>query len=708
MTEPTHPTSSRAALPRLSAAVTDGLTGLLRRTRTYVVVEGLAWLAAAALVLCAVQLLIDYSFHVEWSIRGLISTLVIVAIGVVAWRHVIRPWRKPLATGDAARLIEATRPDLASLLISALRFSTGDIGDAATNSRQLAADTIDRANRAAADLDFARPVTSRRFRRSGAALIGMLLVVAAFAALAPNVLSLWFSRNVLLRDVPWPKRTHIRVNLDDGVLHGAIGDDLPVSAEVEGVMPRQADFVFRTASGRKGRETMTAVGDFGLRYVVKNAREDFEFYLEGGDDRTPWYQAKLAERPRVAWSQIDVTPPKYAGLERFTLADGSRTAQVLPGSHVAITVRTHSPVVSATLMAGDEEVSPASPIDDTWRAELSVYESTTCHFALTDAGGLTNKRPVRFAIRVQRDEPPTVRLNTPGAGEMLTPEARLIAAIEVADTFGIATVALQVDVQMDAATTRTIVPEAFTPGDTDVSAGVTLPLREEAAAPGDQVTLTLRAADFDDVSGPNLAATDPRVFRIVTREELLAELARREQEYRLEFERLLDQQEDVQRRFLTVVGERDRISDPAAWSEAVAPVERSQRNLASAVGVIGQKFAQILDEMQVNGLDTGVEQQRLGEGIIAPLETLARRDGINAADALRRYGRLETANDPAAIDAALNDILRQMRQILAHMIQWEGYQEALTLLRDIVGLQKELNKETQDEVERQGADIFDE
>ncbi|RJP32721.1 MAG: hypothetical protein C4547_13470 [Phycisphaerales bacterium] len=696
-----------APLPRLSATVTDGLAGLLRRARTYVVVEGFAWLAAAALGLCAIQLLLDYSFHVEWSIRGLVSTIVMAVTALIAWRRVIHPWRKPLAPGDAARLVESVRPELASLLISALRFSTGDIGDPATNSRALAADTIARANHAAAGLDFAGPVTSRRFHRSGAALGAMVLVVSLFAALAPDVVSLWFSRNVLLRDVPWPKRTHIHVQLEDGVLRGAIGDDLPITAQVEGVMPRQADFVFRTASGRKGRETMTAVGDFGLRYVVKNAREDFEFHLQGGDDRTPWYPAKLAERPRVAWSRIDVTPPGYARLEPFTLADGRRAVQTLPGSHVAITIRTQAPVVSAVLMAGDEELSQASPIEGTWRAELTVYESTTCHFALTDAGGLTNRRPVRFAIRIQPDEPPTVRLVTPGAGEMLTPEARLIADVEVADTYGIATIELQVDVQKNAPSTRTIVPRGFTPGVTHARASIELPLHDEGVSPGERLTLTLRAADFDDVSGPNVAASDPRVFRIVTREELLAELARREQEYRLEFERLLDQQEDVQRRFLTVVGEEGRITDAAAWSEAVAPVERLQRNLGGAVGVIGQKFAQILAEMRVNGLDTGVEQARLGEGIIAPLETLARRDCTNAADALRRYGRLETADDPAAIDASLNEILGRMRQILAHMIQWEGYQEALTLLRDIVGLQKELNRETQIELERQGSDVFD-
>jgi hypothetical protein len=48
-----------------------------------------------------------------------------------------------------------------------------------------------------------------------------------------------------------------------------------------------------------------------------------------------------------------------------------------------------------------------------------------------------------------------------------------------------------------------------------------------------------------------------------------------------------------------------------------------------------------------------------------------------------------------------------MRAILANMIQWEGYQEAVGMLRDILRLQNELRTETQQAVEKQGGDVFD-
>ena len=42
------------------------------------------------------------------------------------------------------------------------------------------------------------------------------------------------------------------------------------------------------------------------------------------------------------------------------------------------------------------------------------------------------------------------------------------------------------------------------------------------------------------------------------------------------------------------------------------------------------------------------------------------------------------------------------------MIQWEGYQEAVNMLRDVLRLQNELKKETQDAYEKQGSQLFDE
>jgi hypothetical protein len=220
--------------------------------------------------------------------------------------------------------------------------------------------------------------------------------------------------------------------------------------------------------------------------------------------------------------------------------------------------------------------------------------------------------------------------------------------------------------------------------------------------------LTAKASDFDDVSGPNIGQSAPLGLRVVTAEELLAELARREQEYRMDFERLVDAQEQIRGALLSVAGRFGR--EEASGEEflnALAPLERRQRNIAGSVNALRQQFEQILNELRINGLASNATEQRLGEGIVQPLTELAKRELVVAADMIRQWSREGVPETASKIDPIQAALLLQMRAILANMIQWEGYQEAVTMLRDILRLQSELETETKRTLEEQGLDIFD-
>ncbi len=52
-------------------------------------------------------------------------------------------------------------------------------------------------------------------------------------------------------------------------------------------------------------------------------------------------------------------------------------------------------------------------------------------------------------------------------------------------------------------------------------------------------------------------------------------------------------------------------------------------------------------------------------------------------------------------------VLAQMREVLAFMIQWEGYNEVVNMLRDIVRLQGELKGETEERLLEEAGDVFD-
>ena len=406
-----------------------------------------------------------------------------------------------------------------------------------------------------------------------------------------------------------------------------------------------------------------------------------------------------------------IEPPAYTHLAPLSLGDGQRSARVLPGSNITIWIQTNKPVTRATLMANRDVVAETVRDGDRHVATYSPRESHTYHFALVDEVGLENRRPVRFSVRVTPDEPPRARMKLVGAGDMITPRAILPIEVECTDTYGLATTELLYKTSREGQDEATIPLPTFKPSVTTFAADVEWPIASESMVPGESLTLRVRASDFNSETGPGVSESAEVTLRVVTRDELLAELARREQEFRIDFERLIDAQEQVRGGILTVArhtSEADRLD---ALPAELAPLERRQRNIAGSVNIIRQQFEQILAELQVNQLDTSAERERLGTGVVDPLSQLAKRDLVTAADTLRQWARTasesESTEKASLIDSQQVAILSQMREILANLIQWEGYQEVVSMLRDVLRLQQELRSETNESLQEQARDVFD-
>ncbi len=704
-----HPSRGVGAV--LDASVTSRLRMVATRLRGYLLIEGVAWVLGFLLVSSFVQFLIDYSSRgLRWSMRAALLAAIIVGALRLLWRRVISPLHVPVDPADIANLLERRFPELSSVLVSAVRFASGEVGSAATNSPTLIASVVGQAGQRTQRLDFNTVLNSRRARRAALTLVAIAVLTVLPVTMAPTMLRLWFARNVLLQEVPWPQETHLVVELQNGELIGARGDDVVVAAYAEGVQPREVEIFFETESGRRGRETMVTVGNadsYRYRYTIKNAREDFRFHLEGGDDVTETFQARLLERPKVERAALRIVPPVYSRLEPFTAAQGQRSAQLLPGSVVTFTIETNKPITRATLMAGSQAAGEAIPSGDRFVATAQPAQTQTYRFALLDEHGLENRQPVRFALRVIKDEPPRVRIRVPGVGEMITPQAILPIELECADTYGLASAELVFRVTRDDTREGLVPLPDFEPHMTTFATSVQWPVATEGAAAGERLALFARGADFDDVSGPNLAKSPETVFRVVTPDELLAELTRREQEFRMDFERLVDAQEQLRGGLLTLLGPTAPPADSEEFATTITSLERRQRSIAGSVNVVRQQVEQVLGELRINRLATQDAEQRLGGRIAEPLAELVRRDLVIAAETINRWAQ-NTATDTAdLVDPQQISLLSQMREILASMIQWEGYQEAVNMLRDILRLQNELRTETSEAAEKQAGEVFE-
>lgn len=702
--------SSGTAIPALDASLTDRLAGLVRRIRSHLLIQGVARIAAFMVLAALVQFALDYGVRgMRWSMRAALLGVVIAATLVIVWRRIVVPLLLRIETADVAKLVERRYPQLGSRLISAVRFAAGEVGSEDANSRPLMSEVIRTAPEVAGGLDFSTifsPVVVRR-------AVMLLLIVLGFwttaILAAPEKTQLWFARNVMLKEVPWPKRTRLIVDLPAGQLVGARGDDLTLTVRHEGMAPDEVEVFYTTVSGVEGRETLSVVGrdeNLQYRYVFKNAREEFSFYLTGGDDTTSEYGVRLIERPRVESAEMHIAPPAYTRLESFTVGGADRSAQVLPGSTVRISIKTNKPVVSARLMAGETEVARATAIEP-YVAEFVAKSTATYHFDLRDDVGLEDKNPMRFSLRMLKDDAPQARLRAPGVGEMITPQAVLPLEMQASDAYGLATVELQYVLTRESTEDGKIELAGFKAGMTAFSETLTWPVSAISVAAGDRLAIRGRAADFDDVSGPKVTESAELTVRIVTPDELLNELGRREHEFRMDFERLIDAQEQLRNKLLTLMDSSQSETPGPDFVSAVSALERRQRGIAGSVNVIRQQFEQVLTELRINQLSTEQIEERLGGSIVEPLAELGRRELAAAGDAFRTWSRDASRQTAMQIDAQQVILLKKLREILAHMIQWQGYQEAVTMLRDILRLQEELKTETKTRVREEGKGLFD-
>jgi hypothetical protein len=526
----------------------------------------------------------------------------------------------------------------------------------------------------------------------------------------PELTGLWFARNVILQEVPWPKRTRLVVDMTGDRIIAARGEDVVIEAHALGVQPRRVNIFYETASGRRGREIMVTIGNPGsyrYRHAIKGAREDFTFYLQGGDDRTGLHRVSLVDRPAVRHSEMRVLPPAYAGIEPYALGDKERSAQVLSGGKVEIRIRANKPVMRAVLMTGDEVVSQATQ-DGPWRvAVIRPAETRTYHFALVDEVGLENRSPTRFSIRVIRDEPPRVRMELGNVGDMITPEAVVPISLECRDEYGLSHVELTTRVMGGDEPERLIPLPTFQSHAKSFRTSAVWQASSEKLVPGDRVALSVRAADLDDIDGPNVAQSPDLSLRVVEGDELLSELARRERECRVGFERTVDMQEQLRRELLSVLDHSREGGPSQELSSALVPLERRQRRMAGSVNLIRQQLESILSELQVNRLDSLSETARLRDAIIEPLARLAKRELIAASDAIREWSRDQTAEIASLVDSRQVEVLSQMHAVLARMIQAEAYHELVDMLRDIIRLQEELSEETAKRMSDSAGDVFE-
>ena len=706
------------------------------RARTGIFVEAAGAGAIALGVFAASSFGLDRWLRLEFGFRAALLAVLVVALARVLQRRLLRPLRATLSDDELALAVERQDPPLREALISAVQFARvlggGDQqAGRGTESRTMMAQVVHDVEARTRAIDFVAALDGRRVLRYAGAAVALVAGLAAWTVLSPDTVKMWLRRSVLLSAVEWPRATHLEFL--DPVLRVPQGDDVTLRVGAQGVLPEQVTLRYTFDGGERGSEVMTLTGESEFRFTLQSLLEGVRVRASGGDGLTSELRVEIVERPLITGVRAAVDPPAYVQAPPAELAAPDGDLRVLRGSRVRLAARSSKPVRQAFLMLGtDERVELSVDADQlSVHGEFAPTQSGAVAIDVVDADRLGAKDPPRIYLRVGDDQVPTVDYRVRGIGSMVTAVASIPGTVAARDDLALTAVAAEhrVTGQPNGAEPPPPPPEgtepppppaepefqplkvagleAFVVGEREVRADVVIDLRALAIAqPGQMVTVRWRVQDNFGPDAAQVGHSEVALFRVVTAEELAADLQRRQLEQRKLLEAVLKQETDARARLVETLS--PSASDPRADDarRVLVQLAKLERDLGARVAGIAAAYTQILEESENNRIADAGAVRTLRAGVVEPLSGLATDRFPQAAVATETFAAAGHEDLRQVAVAVYDSIIGAIQAILTRMGEEERLARVIAMLRDIIKLEDEAAEEARKRREAAGAEIF--
>ncbi|MEM7477039.1 MAG: hypothetical protein AAF483_18805 [Planctomycetota bacterium] len=623
-----------------------------------------------------------------------------------------------------------------------------------------------------------------------------LAITLAACFMMPNWMGRWSKRLFLLSDEPWPRQALLRADgvqvqlppftgqlaaersvipFEDGSAKLVRGSSvqLQISAEAETkVVPEVCTLFYQQQDGTRGRANMRRLGavENGWQAFVLDGppldgvAQDTSFRVVGLDASLKGYVLQLVEPPIVKNAKLELVYPDYllssltrAAKEVVEFRSGMRIPE---GTQVTFIGEANSMlsrveyVVQASGEDSEEqidgesdnkgiEIQQAKCEDTAFRIELGrMRKSGTLEIRLVDEYGLAADKVANYLLTLQPDEIPLVESNLRGIGKEITEKALLPVRGDVRDDHGLQQ--LSVDLQSSDESSWEV--EVAIPEETELSADVDLKqLAEEqgfSLEPGDTLGLQVSASDYFDLdSTPHLGQGQSKQLNVVTDDELLVILDRKELELRQRLEQIILELEQLKGSLkqLDLSGPAANAEIQAAGTVAATPRLKPQEDeedseaeeearrkrmflLRSQQAVLqGDKSQQELagiasnvedlrQQLANNRIDSYDRQKRLSEKVRAPLLALLENEYKQFATDLQELqsfameGSISSKAQEAEESAAI--VLAKLAQIQENMLDIESFNEIIDLVRSLLEDQERLLNDTEKEQRQRILDLL--
>jgi len=768
--------------PHLDPGLNSLLQTLRSRIRRYIVCDSL--LAVLALVLSAfwLGLALDYlpvqlgGTEMPRLARTLLLGVVAAGLLAVLFKMLAGRLHRPLPDDSLALLVERHHPSLGGRLVTAVQLNeAGRTGD--SHSRKL----LDHVHaEAAAEIDKVDP--NRVFRLQPLlhklVIAGPLgLAALVFLILSPQAFALAASRLTLLSDDPWPRRADIQMvgielpvvtTSDDTALapelvefdgktislpRGSNGT-LRIRARADGAeVPVACTVYYQTDSGTRGQSTMRRVGrivDGFQEFILDGSpltalSESVTLDIRGLDDRLDDYRIQAVQPPALTNMSLQIRYPDYLRTaddgQTDMVADYQSGLRLREGSDITLVASSSVPLGDVdVLLKTDENIDNDIALEysqDRQEVRFTLPDfraASTISIVPQDTNGISAQAPFRYFLGVVLDEPPELDIEIKGIGTSITPRAKLPVSATAQDDYGVTD--LTVSLTPAAATTDADADQqaetrsaATSPAlDRNGEAATVLDLKElvdndtlNDLVPGTAVNLIGEAMDGYDLEGEHITRSEVFRLEVVTPEQLLALLERRELGLRSRLEQTIDEMTSL-RQTLEMLRRTGFDLAENATEDATRRAVQVRRLRAQQGGLQANKTSEellgialsledILLEMQNNRVDSVDRSERIATGVRDPIKATVAgalatlRAQIKEVESVVGDPEQGIARTAEAVSTA-EQVILELNAILEKMLDLETYNEVLDLVRQLMDDQSDLTDDTKEERKKQVLDLF--
>jgi len=724
-----------SALAERLAPVAARLGRLRGSIKRLFALDGLSRLVLALLAFGAGTFLADWGLDLPVGVRYL---FLLGGIGLAGWvlaTRVFRPVGVKISDDDLAIFVERNFPELNDKLISAIQLTRDpgvtSSGAMFTNSPELVEALVTDAEKATANLDFKRVIVHGHVGKLfawAAGIVAFIVAASAASAAVRNYGSIYVRRLVGIK-VSYPHRNHLKVlDFTNNRRVVARGDDLIVAVESDGPAdPSKVLLSYEFATSERGEERMTPLAGRRYQFLFTRVTGPFSFTVEGGDHKgDERYQVDLVTPPGVDSVRVFYEYPPYMHKQN-TPPDRPEAAGnvVAPfNTKVRFEAQSNEDLRGVSLLVGSKGKEKSTDLEvkkdaqGRARAFAGSFEITDLsgeyELRLQAENGLSNRDPIRYAVKGLKDEAPRITVQDPVGDEFITELCERPLEIKVEDDYGVARIVLEYRViaQQADKSSREWVGLEFNReqnsreyGDLSISSQHVFNVAKLKLTAGDHVELRFRAEDYKDIGGRNVTTSKVYKLSVVSLGTLEKELQDAIEKIKLLLRTQKAKEESAWARtgrLITNFGKLDALS-PEQQGE-VRQSGLDQNEITSKLDGARKDVRQIQRRGVYNKIYNEQAAQKL-QGALDELDQLigipgdATKDGIARVAAARLDQSAKLKSGAERTDALRDAQSRQsqvatgIQRALDFLDKWSSYQEVIRMAREAKERQDRLNEE---------------